>query len=57
MLIDNAKGVEPEPSACSTCRLRKMPVMTFTNKMDRPVSIRSTSSTMCLGSSTSRPFR
>jgi peptide chain release factor 3 len=37
MLIDAAKGVEPRTlKLFEVCRLRKMPVMTFVNKMDRP---------------------
>ena len=37
MLIDNAKGVEPRTlKLFEVCRLRKLPVMTFVNKMDRP---------------------
>jgi len=37
MLMDNAKGVEPRTlKLFEVCRLRKLPVMTFINKMDRP---------------------
>jgi peptide chain release factor 3 len=37
MLIDVAKGVEPRTlKLFEVCRLRKLPVMTFVNKMDRP---------------------
>ncbi|MEM6930700.1 MAG: GTP-binding protein, partial [Myxococcota bacterium] len=37
MLIDNAKGVEPRTlKLFEVCRLRKLPVMTFVNKLDRP---------------------
>lgn len=37
MLIDTAKGVEPRTlKLFEVCRLRKLPVMTFVNKMDRP---------------------
>jgi peptide chain release factor 3 len=37
MLIDNAKGVESRTlKLFEVCRLRKLPVMTFVNKMDRP---------------------
>jgi peptide chain release factor 3 len=37
MMIDNAKGVEPRTlKLFEVCRLRKLPVMTFVNKMDRP---------------------
>jgi peptide chain release factor 3 len=37
MLIDNAKGVEARTlKLFEVCRLRKLPVMTFCNKMDRP---------------------
>jgi peptide chain release factor 3 len=37
MLIDAAKGVEPRTlKLFEVCRLRKLPVMTFVNKMDRP---------------------
>ncbi len=37
MLIDNAKGVEPRTLRLfEVCRMRKLPVMTFVNKMDRP---------------------
>ena len=37
MLIDNAKGVEPRTlKLFEVCRLRKLPVITFVNKMDRP---------------------
>lgn len=37
MLVDNAKGVEPRTlKLFEVCRLRKLPVMTFVNKMDRP---------------------
>jgi peptide chain release factor 3 len=37
MLVDCAKGVEPRTLRLfEVCRLRKLPVMTFVNKMDRP---------------------
>ncbi len=37
MLIDAAKGVEPRTLRLfEVCRLRKLPVLTFVNKMDRP---------------------
>jgi peptide chain release factor 3 len=37
MLIDNAKGVEARTlKLFEVCRLRKLPVLTFVNKMDRP---------------------
>lgn len=37
MLIDNAKGVEARTlKLFEVCRMRKLPVMTFCNKMDRP---------------------
>jgi len=37
MLIDNAKGVEARTlKLFEVCRLRKLPVMTMVNKMDRP---------------------
>ena len=37
MLIDNAKGVEARTlKLFEVCRLRRLPVMTFCNKMDRP---------------------
>jgi len=37
MLIDNAKGVEPRTLRLfEVCRMRKLPVLTFVNKMDRP---------------------
>ena len=37
MLIDAAKGVEPRTlKLFEVCRLRKLPVITFVNKMDRP---------------------
>jgi len=37
MLMDNAKGVEPRTlKLFEVCRLRRLPVMTFVNKMDRP---------------------
>lgn len=37
MLIDNAKGVESRTlKLFEVCRLRKLPIMTFVNKMDRP---------------------
>jgi peptide chain release factor 3 len=37
MLIDAAKGVEPRTlKLFEVCRMRKLPVMTFVNKMDRP---------------------
>jgi len=37
MLIDTAKGVEPRTLRLfEVCRLRKLPVMTFVNKCDRP---------------------
>jgi len=37
MLVDCAKGVEPRTLRLfEVCRLRKLPVLTFVNKMDRP---------------------
>jgi peptide chain release factor 3 len=37
MLIDNAKGVEARTlKLFEVCRLRKLPIMTLVNKMDRP---------------------
>src|SRR5690606_33586861 len=37
MLLDNAKGVEPRTlKLFEVCRLRRLPVLTFVNKMDRP---------------------
>ncbi|MEQ1505707.1 MAG: peptide chain release factor 3 [Myxococcota bacterium] len=37
MLIDAAKGVEPRTlKLFEVCRIRKLPVTTFVNKMDRP---------------------
>jgi peptide chain release factor 3 len=37
MLIDSAKGVEARTLRLfEVCRMRKLPVVTFTNKMDRP---------------------
>jgi peptide chain release factor 3 len=37
MLIDNAKGVEARTlKLFEVCRMRKLPIMTFVNKMDRP---------------------
>ncbi len=37
MLIDVAKGVEPRTlKLFEVCRLRRLPVMTFVNKLDRP---------------------
>ncbi len=37
MLIDSAKGVEAQTQKLyEVCRLRKMPIFTFSNKMDRP---------------------
>jgi hypothetical protein len=37
MLIDSAKGVEDRTLRLfEVCRMRKLPVMTFANKMDRP---------------------
>ena len=37
MLLDNAKGVEARTlKLFEVCRMRKLPVMTFVNKMDRP---------------------
>jgi peptide chain release factor 3 len=36
MLIDNAKGVEPQTiKLFQVCRMRKIPIVTFINKMDR----------------------
>jgi len=36
MLIDAARGVEPQTrKLCEVCRLRKIPIFTFVNKMDR----------------------
>jgi len=37
MLIDAGKGVEPQTEKLyAVCRLRKIPIFTFVNKMDRP---------------------
>ncbi len=37
MLIDAAKGLEPQTRKLfEVCRLRKLPIFTFINKMDRP---------------------
>jgi peptide chain release factor 3 len=37
MLVDNAKGVEPRTLRLfEVCRMRRLPVLTFVNKMDRP---------------------
>ena len=37
MLMDGAKGVEPRTLRLfEVCRMRKLPVLTFINKMDRP---------------------
>lgn len=37
MLMDNAKGVEPRTLRLfEVCRMRKLPVISFINKMDRP---------------------
>ncbi len=37
MLVDNAKGVEARTlKLFEVCRIRKLPVITFVNKMDRP---------------------
>ncbi len=37
MLMDAAKGVEPRTERLfQVCRMRKLPVLTFINKMDRP---------------------
>ena len=37
MLVDNAKGVEARTlKLFEVCRIRKLPVVTFVNKMDRP---------------------
>ena len=37
MLIDAAKGVEPQTvKLFEVCRLRRLPIITFINKMDRP---------------------
>ncbi|MBJ21458.1 MAG: peptide chain release factor 3 [bacterium] len=36
MLIDAARGVEPQTrKLCEVCKLRKIPIFTFVNKMDR----------------------
>ena len=36
MVIDNAKGVEPQTEKLmEVCRMRKTPIMTFINKLDR----------------------
>ena len=36
MLIDNAKGVEPQTiKLFKVCRMRRIPIVTFINKMDR----------------------
>ncbi len=36
MLIDAARGVEPQTrKLCEVCRLRRIPIFTFVNKMDR----------------------
>ena len=37
MLLDSAKGVEPQTKKLfRVCKMRKMPIFTFVNKMDRP---------------------
>ncbi len=37
MLLDCAKGVEPQTKKLfRVCKMRKMPIFTFVNKMDRP---------------------
>src|SRR5437879_13812234 len=37
MLIDNARGVEPQTEQLFTvCRQRGIPIFTFINKLDRP---------------------
>jgi peptide chain release factor 3 len=37
MLIDSAKGIEPQTRKLfEVCRLRRIPIFTFINKMDRP---------------------
>ncbi len=37
MVIDSAKGIEPQTRKLfEICRLRKIPIFTFVNKMDRP---------------------
>ncbi len=37
MLIDAAKGIEPQTRKLfEVCRLRRIPIFTFINKMDRP---------------------
>lgn len=37
MLIDAAKGLEPQTRKLfEVCRLRRLPIFTFVNKLDRP---------------------
>jgi peptide subunit release factor RF-3 len=37
MLLDGAKGLEPQTRKLfEVCRMRKLPLFTFVNKMDRP---------------------
>ena len=37
MLLDSAKGVEPQTKKLfRVCKMRKMPIFTFVNKLDRP---------------------
>ncbi|HAA29123.1 MAG TPA: peptide chain release factor 3, partial [Cyanobacteria bacterium UBA8553] len=37
MLIDAAKGLEPQTRKLfEVCRMRRLPIFTFVNKMDRP---------------------
>ena len=43
MLIDSAKGVEPQTiKLFEVCRMRRIPIVTFINKMDRAGRTRST---------------
>jgi peptide subunit release factor RF-3 len=37
MLLDGAKGLEPQTRKLfEVCRMRRLPLFTFVNKMDRP---------------------
>lgn len=37
MLLDGAKGLEPQTRKLfEVCRMRKLPLFTFVNKLDRP---------------------
>ena len=40
MLLDAAKGLEPQTRKLfEVCRMRKLPLFTFVNKMDRPALV------------------